>query len=270
MTTDRTQTTTDARRLDTDASRTVAMRVREELARKRWSRQRLADAARISISTLEKALSGRRPFTLATTIRVEEALGIDLRSRGNGAAHAHVAPTVSAPGVAPDELGNYARPAVSWIEGTYLTLRPSFDEPGAIDAYRTEIGWDDGTATLWFRDSEPMDAALTQFGSVAMPQQSGHIYLVTNWHGHYRLIILARPTIAGEMFGILTTLQGGRGAQQTPVATPIALIPMAGRGAAAPSDIAFGRIGAGHQCFAAYRRLLHRAIDEPFAMLLPP
>src|SRR3954454_5807802 len=53
----------------------VALVVREELARRRLSRQWLSDSARISLSTLEKALSGRRPFTLATVVRMEEALG---------------------------------------------------------------------------------------------------------------------------------------------------------------------------------------------------
>ncbi|MCR2379392.1 helix-turn-helix domain-containing protein, partial [Salmonella enterica] len=57
----------------------VAERVREEIARRRISRQHLADEARISLSTLEKALSGHRPFTLATIIRLEQAMGFELR-----------------------------------------------------------------------------------------------------------------------------------------------------------------------------------------------
>ena len=61
------------KQLSDEQSRAVAAMVREELARRRISRQRLADQAKISISTLEKALAGRRPFTLATTIRLEEA-----------------------------------------------------------------------------------------------------------------------------------------------------------------------------------------------------
>jgi transcriptional regulator with XRE-family HTH domain len=66
--------------LSTELSLAIAARVREELARRRLSRQALADLAKISISTLEKALAGRRPFTLATTIRLEEALGASLRA----------------------------------------------------------------------------------------------------------------------------------------------------------------------------------------------
>src|SRR6266480_4068750 len=137
--------------LSDEQSRSVAALVREELARRRISRQRLADQAKISISTLEKALSGRRPFTLATTIRLEEALGLALR-KANG----QPPPPPPAPhsGVAPDGLGFYSRPAVAWIEGAYLTLRPSFGEKDAIYAYRTEIAWDDAASCLNFKESE--------------------------------------------------------------------------------------------------------------------
>ena len=173
--------------LSDEQSRSVAALVREELARRRMSRQRLADHAKISISTLEKALSGRRPFTLATTIRLEEALGIALRTR---AAPSQPAPQ---PGIAPGELGFYARPAVAWLEGDYLTLRPSFGgDRDALYAYRTEISWDDASSRLVFRESERLDAAFTQEGFVSLPNQSGHIYLVTNRQGAARRPVAER------------------------------------------------------------------------------
>ena len=84
--------------LSDEQSQRLALRVREELAARRISRQRLADDARISLSTLEKALAGRRPFTLATLIRLEQALGARLRA---------VEPAES--GQAPDSLGAYTR-----------------------------------------------------------------------------------------------------------------------------------------------------------------
>ena len=59
-----------------------------------------------------------------------------------------------------------------------------------------------------------------------MPNQSGHIYLVTNRQGQYRLILICRPTINGEMYGIMTTLQAGRGAELIPVSAPIAYVPL--------------------------------------------
>src|SRR5262245_60132855 len=169
----------DPSQLSDDQSRAVAALIREELARRRISRQRLADQAKISISTLEKALAGRRPFTLATTIRLEEALGVPLRKPHAGVAHVPAAAITLAPG----ELGYYARPAVSFIEASYLTLRPSFGEPAAIYAYRTEICWDAGTSSLVFRESERLDAEFAQEGRVSMPNQSGYIYLITNRQG---------------------------------------------------------------------------------------
>jgi transcriptional regulator with XRE-family HTH domain len=238
-------------------SRLIADQIREELARRRISRKGLAELAKISISTLEKALSGSRPLTLATAIRLEEALGVSLRDK-----------LTAAPGLqslAPDELGCYSRPAVAWIEGSYMTLRPSFGDPEAIYAYRIEISWSDQTSSLVFCESERIDAAFTQAGTVSVPNQSGHIYLVTNRHGQYRLVIVSRPTISGEMHGILTTLRVGRGSQLTPVSAPVAMVPMR-----AVKEICFGQIRAEDACHAQYRAYLKRTVEEQFAVFLAP
>jgi hypothetical protein len=150
---------------------------------------------------------------------------------------------------------------VSWIEGTYLTLRPSFGGGDAIYAYRTEIGWEEERGYLTFREAERVDAAFTQDGAVSIPNLSGHIYLVTNKFGQYRLITVSRPNISGEMYGILTTLLVGRGAQLTPIAAPIALVPI--RQIADPD---FGRVSAGERLYERYRSYLKRAVDEPYAL----
>ena len=247
--------------ISADDSRVIAGAVREEIARRRITRQRLADEARISLSTLEKALSGRRPFTLATIVRIEEALKIRLRP-GNGLAH--LPPAATAPvGLASDDLGNYARPAVQWLEGDYLTLRPSFGDPVALYAYRTEIRWSSEASSLVFREADRIDADFTQHGHVSVPHQSGYIYLVTNRHGQYRLVIVSRPTISGEMYGILTTLQAGRGAQLLPVATPIALVPMEKAKASR-----FGRIAPSDREYGRYRAHIRRTVEEQFAKFL--
>ena len=198
--------TTPDKQLSAEQSRQVAETIREELARRRISRQSLAEQAKLSLSTLEKVLGGRRSFTLATTVRLEQALGVSLRKAPD------VAP-VTAPvngDVAPDGLGAYSRRAVTWLEGVYITLRPSFGDKDAIYAYRTEIAWDPAASSLLFREGERLDAAYTQWGEVAVPNQSGFIYLVTNRHGQHRLITVSRPTILGEMYGIITTLLAGR------------------------------------------------------------
>jgi hypothetical protein len=246
-----------------DDGRVIAATIVEELARRRQTRQALADSARLSLSTLEKALSGRRPFTIATVVRIEDALGLTLRTSQPRPSTNGRSPAAQA-GHAPEDLGSYTRPAIGWIEGNYVTLRPSFSDRAAIYAYRTEIGWDDTAGHMTFREAERTDADFTQFGAVSVPHQSGHIYLVTNRHGQYRLVMLARPTIGGEMHGLLTTLQVGRGAHLTPVSTPIAMAPIARF-----SRPAWGRIAPGHAAYGDYRRLLRRTVDEPFAILLP-
>jgi transcriptional regulator with XRE-family HTH domain len=248
---------TSERQLSAEQSRVVASIIREQLARRRISRQHLADQAKISISTLEKALSGRRPFTLATTVRLEEALGVSLRK--NDGADLGAAPANLAPG----HLGYYSRPAVTWIEGAYLTLRPSFSDPQAIFAYRTEICWDEAVSSLIFRESERVDAEFSQQGLVSVPHQSGHIYLVTNRQGQYRLVIISRPTINREMFGIMTTLRVGRGSELMPVSGPIAFVPLD-----TLPKAEFGRIPVGHACHPHYRKLLRRTVEEPFALFL--
>jgi transcriptional regulator with XRE-family HTH domain len=201
-----------------EQSRQIAALIREEIARRRMSRQQLADKAKLSLSTLEKVLGGRRPLTLATAVRVEEALGVSLR-RSTLDADAPVKD-----GVAPDGLGAYSRRGVAWLEGVYVTVRPG--DKGAIYAYRTEILWDEATSRLVFREAERVDAEFSQYGEVAVPNQSGHVYLVTNRHGQHRLITVSRPMITGEMYGVIATLLAGRGALLTPIAAPIALLPV--------------------------------------------
>jgi transcriptional regulator with XRE-family HTH domain len=248
--------TRSPRRTSTEAAAdpALAQRIREEIARRRLSRQAVADAARISLSTLDKALAGRRPFTLTTLVRLEASLGIALRP-------AAPAPAEPVAVTAPDELGGYARATVRWLEGAYLTLRPSFSDPKSIYAHRTDISWDLAAGHLTFREAERLDRDYTQFGAVAVPHQSGHIYLSTNRHGQQRLAILSRPTITGDLHGLLTTLRAGRGSHLAPVALPLVLRPLLAD-ATAP---AYGSIPPHHPAHAGYARLLRSTTADGFA-----
>lgn len=231
----------------------IAGSLREELARRRISRQALADMARISLSTLEKALSGSRPFSLATVVRIEDVLGTSLRP------HAESVPPPRDALLAPEHMGSYSRPAVRWIEGAYLTLRPAFSEPGAIYAYLTRITWDERKGHLAFAESERADSAFTQAGFVSMPNLSGHTYLVTSEEGQYRLIMLGRGTRERRMFGLLSTLQAGSGSQLLPVACPIALVPLE-----QIETPRFGVLSPGVADHAAYQDILDRAVASDF------
>ena len=236
-------------------SETVALRVREEIARRRISRQGLAETAKLSLSTLEKAMSGSRPFTLATVIRLEDALGTPLRAQSPAA-------FANAPVLAPPHMGSYAREAVSWIEGKYLTLRPSFGDPQAIYAYRTDVVWDQGAGHLVFAESDRIDSVFAQAGYVSMPNLSGHIYLMTSESGQYRLIVLGRATRERRMFGLLSTLQVGSGSQLVPVGCPIAFLPIE-----QVEGARFGLIEPADSLFDTYRKALDSALDADFCRL---
>ncbi|MNQ48405.1 helix-turn-helix protein [compost metagenome] len=237
---------------DADAQM-IARRVREELARRRLSRQALADMARVSISTLEKALSGRRAFTLATVIRLEQALGVPLQK-------IPAASSVDSLVASPDNLGAYSQNAVRWLEGRYLTLRPSFGTPDDIFAYVTIIQWDAEQGCLVFSEAERLDSSFSQSGKVSLPHLSGHIYLVTNVEGQYRLAVLGRPTIQGALYGILTTLMVGHGSQLIPAAAPFVMLRLK-----AETELAFGRIEANHPDYARYRAELDLVTSDGFA-----
>jgi transcriptional regulator with XRE-family HTH domain len=230
-------------------SEAVAFAIREHLARRRMSRQRLADDAKISISTLEKALGGSRPFTLATLVRLETALGVKLRREDR-------------PVSAPAALGAYSRASVTWLEGDYLTLRPSFEVKDAIYAYRTAIRWDEGPGCLGFAEAERLDAPYAQKGVISLPNKSGHVYLHTNDEGQMRLAILSHPLITGQMYGVMSTLLSAGGGHLVPVAVPFALVPLA-------PDLAFGRIVPGDSLHQRYRDHLCRAMSEDFLRFIP-
>lgn len=238
--------------LHTAQNTAIASRLREELARRRISRQALADMARVSLSTLEKALSGARPFTLATVVRIEDVLGASLRPP------AAAAPLPDAL-LAPEAMGSYSRPAVRWIEGDYLTLRPAFSQPDAIYAYRTEIFWDEVSGHLRFAESDRADSAFTQTGFVSMPNLSGHTYLMTSEEGQYRLILLGRGTRERRMFGLLSTLQAGSGSQLVPVSCPIAFLPLDH-----VEPVRFGLLPPGVEGHGEYRDILAQALDNDF------
>src|ERR1044072_6244880 len=127
------------KQLSAERSRQIADTIREEIARRRISRQSLAELAKLSLSTLEQVLGGPPPSTPPTPVRRERALGVSRRKAAD-------APAPAAPNgngdIAPDGLGAYSRRAVTSIEGTYVPVRPSFGDRDAIFAYRTEIVWD--------------------------------------------------------------------------------------------------------------------------------
>jgi hypothetical protein len=65
------------------------------------------------------------------------------------------------------------------------------------------------------------------------------------------------------MYGIITTLLAGRGSLLTPIAAPIAFLPI--KMIAKPT---LGRVMKDDANYAVYREHLRKTIDEPFALFL--
>jgi transcriptional regulator with XRE-family HTH domain len=233
--------------------REIITKLREELAKRRMSRASLADQAKISLSSLEKSLAGQRPFTDQTLVRLEQVLGLRL-PRGE-------TPSV---GMAPEHMGSYARAAIGWIEGCYLTIRPATSDAASIYCYETRIYWEPGQGHLHFLEAGRADKAYAQQGYVSLPHQSGHIYLVTNRHGQHRMAILSRQAVTGELYGLQLTLQQGRGAQLLPVAMPLVLAPLDDHDA----PPVYGTIKAGDKGFAEMKARLEKCTRDGFAMML--
>ncbi len=162
----------------------VANLIREELARRRITRN-ISPIMPAFLFRRWKNLSGQRSLTLSTLIRLEEALGIKLRQSA-------VRESRRLPDVAPDTPGLLCPPAVSWIEGDYLTLRRPFRPPAR---FMPTAPPSPGarTATFCLPRVRTSGHCIYPEGEVSIPHQSGYIYLVTNKAGQYRLIIVTRP-----------------------------------------------------------------------------
>ena len=77
------------------------------------------------------------------------------------------------------------------------------------------------------------------------------------------MIVLSRPTITGEMYGLLATLQAGMGSNLTPAASPIAFVPVARAG-----ELSFGRLQKGDPNYDAYRAHIDRITDQGYARFM--
>jgi transcriptional regulator with XRE-family HTH domain len=232
----------------------IIMRIREELARRRLSRAALAERAKISLSSLEKSLSGKRPLTDQALVRLETALSVSLRDIESP-------PSFK---LAPETLGSYARATVQSLEGDYLTLRPATSNPDAVYTYETRIVWDINPDRLVFLERGRTDKAYSQYGDVSIPYQSGCYYLVTNRHGQYRVAILSRQSITGELYGLLLTLQNEKAAQLVPTAMPMVLVPIGNL----PDNPPHGTITAEHPIYAELKERLDKTLRDGFAKML--
>ena len=164
--------------------------------------------------------------------------------------------------VAPVYMGAYTRAAVDHYIGSYLTLRPSFAKPETIVAYRTDIVWDPEWPSLLFEERERPDAPFSHRGRLYLPASSMFIHLVSLTKGAMRMVLVSQIDQAGEMRGLITTLNKQR-ASFVPVSAPIVYAEAEGL-----HGVALGEIKPGHETYDAYRVLLDATTSEGYARLV--
>lgn len=242
--------------------------IKTAMVEKKLTQAELADASDCHEKTIQNLLGGRsvRDQTLFDVCMV---LGLDfhgLRDAWHGESVAVDNGGMNAKnqggGVAPVYMGAYAQVAVDHYVGSYLTLRRSFSLPDTIVSYRTDISWDSEWPSLLFQERDRPDAPYAHRGRLYIPASSSFIHLVSLTKGAMRMIVVSQLDRAGEMRGIITTLNKQR-ATFIPVATAI----LYARRENFDGD-AFGEITPKNRVYAEYRRLLDETVNEGYARLV--
>lgn len=246
-------------------------RIKTALVEKKLTQAELADAADCHEKTIQNLLGGRsvRDQTLFDVCMV---LGLDypeLRDAWHGEGHPppnDVPKELRGEGgvVAPTYMGAYTRAAVDQYIGNYLTLRKAFSTPDAIVAYRTEIVWDPEWPSLLFQERDRPDAPYSHRGRLYIPASSMFIHLVSLTKGAMRMIVVSQLDRAGEMRGIITTLNK-QGAMFVPVATPIVY---ARRDEVSGDEL--GEIKRANPHFQRYSEMLNDTVSQGYARLVQP
>jgi hypothetical protein len=244
-------------------------RIKTAMVEKKLTQAELADAADCHEKTIQNLLGGRsvRDQTLFDVCMV---LGLDFHGLRD-AWHGESVAVDSGPmdsighgggGVAPIYMGAYARVAVDHYIGSYLTIRRSFSQPDMIVSYRTDISWDPEWPSLLFQERDRPDAPYAHRGRLYIPASSSFIHFVSLTKGAMRMVLVSQLDRAGEMRGIITTLNKQR-ATFIPVATTILYAQRENFDADA-----FGEITPKNRIYADYKRMLDETVNEGYARLI--
>ncbi|MFA5948689.1 MAG: helix-turn-helix transcriptional regulator [Hyphomicrobium sp.] len=254
---------------DTKKERSAAIQlVRTAMVEKKLTQAELADAADCHEKTIQNLLHGK-PVRDQTLFDVAMVLGLDyqrLKEAWFGSMSAAQPMELKGEGgvVAPVYMGAYTRAAVDQYIGSYLTIRPAFAKPDAIVAYRTDIVWDPEWPSLLFEERDRPDVPFSHRGRLYIPASSMFIHFVSLTKGAMRMILVSQLDQAGEMRGLITTLNKQR-AMFVPVSSPIVYIKRQEF-----KSTALGELSPKSADYAAYKGLLAASVEEGYARLVTP
>jgi DNA-binding Xre family transcriptional regulator len=251
------------------AERSAAVQMlRTALVEKKMTQAELADAAECHEKTIQNLLGGRsvRDQTLFDVCMV---LGLDfprVKELWSGAMSTAQPMDLKGEGglVAPVYMGAYTRAGVDHYIGSYLTLRPAFAKPQNVVAYRTDIFWDPEWPSLIFEERDRPDAPFSHRGRLYIPSSSMFIHLVSLTKGAMRMVLVSQLDNAGEMRGLITTLNK-QGRFFVPVSAPIAYLKRTDFRGQALGEIAPSNAG-----YDEYKVILDETVTEGYARLANP
>ena len=251
--------------IPTDREAALAI-IRTAMIEKKMTQAELADAADCHEKTIQNLMAGRS-VRAQTLFDVCMVLGLEFEHILDGWSGNIVSAPMELKGegglVAPVYMGAYTRAATDHYIGTYLTLRPSFSKPNKIVAYRTQIVWDPEWPSLLFEEHERPDAQYSHRGRIYVPASSMFIHLVSLTKGAMRMIMVSQIDQAGQMRGLITTLNR-QGAQLIPVSAPIVYVQS---DEVTSHDL--GELASTHPKYKIYSRYLEETLNDGFARLVP-
>jgi hypothetical protein len=249
----------------TDSKHSAALSlIKTAMIEKKMTQAELADAADCHEKTIQNLLAGR-PVRDQTLFDVCMVLGLDFDRVKSAWLHEGrdaPEPNGAAARAAPVYMGAYTRAGVDHYIGSYLTLRPSFSAAGSIMAYRTDIVWDDDWPSLLFQERDRPDKPFLHRGRLYIPASSMYIHLVSLTKGAMRMVMVSQLDPAGQMRGVITTLNKQRSLYM-PVSAPIVYVKSDDF-----SAIALGEVASGHANHPAYKQLLSEAVEQGYARLI--
>lgn len=245
--------------------------IKTAMIEKKMTQAELADASDCHEKTIQNLLAGKavRDQTLFDVCMV---LGLNFdtvkqawKPEGRQDGAERNAPESTGPAAAraaPAYMGAYTRAGVDHYLGSYLTIRPSFTDPEAVMAYRTDITWDDEWPSLLFQESERPDKPFIHRGRLYIPTSSMYIHLVSLTKGAMRMVMVTQIDPTGAMRGLITTLNKQR-SHFVPVSAPIVYLKRDDF-----AEGALGVIGAKSPYFADYRQHLADTLEQGYARLV--
>jgi hypothetical protein len=230
--------------------KTIAAAIREYIHREGMSREQFSFKTKIPVGQVNKLLVGI--FGEKTLAKAEAGTGRTFRSKFFIEEKSQQA------------LGGYIRAEVQPYVGSYVFLRPAFQEgQHNLFAFRMAIEWDGALPGLAIR--QVTDTGSPQFGSICIPRASLHLFIQSADGGTIRHLILSRLDNTYRMRGLMLTLGNLVATAYIPMALPVALLKNEN---AKEEDL--GGINESHRMYKTYKEELVAVITEGYGRLVAP